>query len=390
MQYGFSYNGVHCNDMHCTYVPTAKKRWVLPSYDTISSDVTERDGGYYYRTRQNIRTFSLDCFFENITEHQLRKIARWLDRKTAGELIFDARPDVVYRVRPSKQLEPEIYEHLLEGNKDRTYSGTFTATFTAYEPFGFMKKKAYNVGDDADHYMTYCGMLRTDEMPPEATASSRKILLYNCGTEPCGLYFSLRGKAPNGFTITNETNGSVCKVLGMPTSPLLLVVDGENCKVLCGNGTYLGEKFVIVADGYVLMDIDDNVIYEHVGPEGIDLNAETAKRAFEFHDEGYIILEPYGEVYRDVSAKWSAGSNTVYIESSEILSLEDIVGKFIRLNGSWLKIVDSLDDGGLVLSERIAIAGAENTMITTMNELIIEGEGVSIEDISITYTPRVL
>lgn len=80
-------------------------------------------------------------------------------------MIFDDRPNVVYRVRPSKQIEPEIYEHLLEGNKEKTYSGTFTATFSAYEPFGFLTKTEYDVGEDPNQYTVYSGMLRSDEMP---------------------------------------------------------------------------------------------------------------------------------------------------------------------------------------------------------------------------------
>lgn len=154
----------------------------------------------------------MDCFFENITEYQLRRIARWLDRKTAGELVFDSRPDVVYHVRPSKQIEPEIYEHLLEGNEDRTYSGTFTATFSAYEPFGFLTKTECLSQEDPEKYSTYCGMISSNDMPAAPTGSSRRFLVYNCGTEPCGITLLLKGNAPNGFTITNETNGSSCKV----------------------------------------------------------------------------------------------------------------------------------------------------------------------------------
>lgn len=390
MQYGFSYNGIHCDDMHCTYVPKATKRWVLPSYDTVSSEVTERDGGYYYRTRQNIRTFSLDCFFENITEHQLRKIARWQDRKSSGELIFDERPDVIYKVRPSKQIEPEIYEHLLEGNEDRTYSGTFTATFSAYEPFGFLTKKSYEADENPNLYTSYSGMIRSDEMPTSPLNTDKRILLYNCGTEPCGAYISLRGSAPNGFTITNDTNGTSCKILGMPESPLLLVIDSENCRVLCGDGSFLGERYVITADGYILLNEEGKIIYEQVGPQGIDLDPKTAIRAFELHDDGYITLDPYGEVYRDVPTHWGAGSNIVYIDWTKILPSETLVGKFIRLENEWHKIVDELDDGGLVIMNTLRDAGNESSLITTLNELIIEGDGFSFEDIAVTYTPKVL
>ena len=275
-----------------------------------------------------------------------------MDHKVAGELIFDARPDVTYWVRPSKQIAPEIYEHLLEGNTEKTYSGTFTATFSAYEPFGFLTKKSYSVDEDANHYSSFCGMLRDDEMPSTPNAASRSFLVYNCGTEPCGVRFSFNGTAPNGFTIINETNRSVCKILGLPQSPTQLIVDGDNCQVL--------------------------------------MNSDTSTEAFELHDDGYVYLTPYEEVYRDVTATWAAKANIIYINSDQIVPSKALINKFIYINGNWHKIIDCLNDGGLVLMTRFSSAGSASAIITTMNEIVIEGEDLSLTDMSLTYAPRVL
>lgn len=176
----------------------------------------------------------------------------------------------------------------------------------------------------------------------------------------------------------------------MPDSPLLLVIDSDNCRVMCGYGDFLGTKFVIVSEGYALIDENDNVVFEHVGEEGVELDMETAVRAFELHDEGYIFLDSFGEVYRDITASWSANSNTVYVEADIPLPLDTFVGKFIHLNSEWKKIVDILDDGALVIEETLTEADNQNTIVTTMNELIIEGEGLSLDNISATYSPRVL
>ena len=156
------------------------------------------DGGYYYGSHLKIRTFVLDCFFEDLTETQLRKLSRWLDRKTAGPLVFDARPHVKYMVRPSKPFEPELYEHVLEGNGYPTYSGTFSMTFTAPDPFGYLTDISHASEEDVAAMRSYCGVLREDQMPKEPDGSTETFLVYNCGTEPCGLNIALCGRAPNG------------------------------------------------------------------------------------------------------------------------------------------------------------------------------------------------
>lgn len=376
--------------MNCTYVPSSTERWLLPPYATISSEVTERDGGYFYRARQNIRTFSLNCFFEDITERQLRRIAKWQDHKTAGDLIFDDRPDVVYKVRPSKQFTPEIYEHHLEDRSEPTFSGTFTATFSAYDPFGYQTKQSYSNADNPEDYIHYCGMIHDDYIPMPPIGTSREMLVYNCGTEPCGAYISVRGKAPNGFTITNRTNGTSCKILGMPPSPLLLVIDSDNCRVMCGNGTFLSKGYIITDDGFVLVDDNSFVLYSKPGMEGTELDMSSVVDAFDLHDEGYIRLEPYDEVYRDILVTWTANTNIARIQSDNIDVSDALIGKHIFLNNEWTKIVDVLDDGGQVLTDTFLTSDSQITMITTMNELEISGDDIGLESLTITCNPKVL
>lgn len=52
-------------------------------------------------------------------------------------MIFDARPHVKYMVRPTKAFEPELYEHVFDGDVSPTYSGTFSMTLSAYDPYGY-------------------------------------------------------------------------------------------------------------------------------------------------------------------------------------------------------------------------------------------------------------
>lgn len=150
----------------------------------FEEEVTGRDGGYWYGNRAKIRTFSLKCYFEDITIATRERIRQWLDRKTRGQLIFDNRPFVYYDVRPTKVVTGKIYPHSLPGFPGEFYSGTITVTFDCYEPYGILKYNYYE-DTDTEGARMYCGMVSSAQMPAAPTTSSTSWLMYNCGTEPC-------------------------------------------------------------------------------------------------------------------------------------------------------------------------------------------------------------
>ena len=103
---GFSYRGIHASSYGCQYHPDAKTRGDrMEDYEVLDLMTDARDGGYFIGTRVKPREFSLNCFFEDITTEKLEGIYRWLDRRSSGRLIFDARPHVCYEVHPSKQIQ---------------------------------------------------------------------------------------------------------------------------------------------------------------------------------------------------------------------------------------------------------------------------------------------
>lgn len=213
---GFTYNGVHSERYNCYHIPNENDRWFSsPDFEVYESEVTGKHGGYGYGDRVKIRRFEMRVFYEDITEETREKIRAWLDRKTSGELIFDERPFVYYKVRPGKTVDGKKYASRHAGMSQETYSGTFTVTFTAYEPFGFLKYKSYD-GYDTDGAGIYTAMLETNEMPPAPTASSREFLLFNPGTEECGTILRIGGSAPSGLVIRNTANGNECRLLSLP------------------------------------------------------------------------------------------------------------------------------------------------------------------------------
>ena len=254
---GFSYNGVHCEELGVTYIPDASSNWFQSPDISIGKDeVNWSDGGYTYYTKRKQRTFTLSCYFEDLSWKGRERLRRWLDEKGSGWLIFDDRDYIKYWVHPSKVVPGKIYRQTIGYQHGRFHNGTFTITFEADDPLGQLDKLT-----DEDLLDTQqdniCNLIRSDMMPAMPTASSTRFLVYNQGTQKCGLTIRIAGIAENGLDIYNATNGTMCRLRGLPSSGTL-VIDGE--KSLVTLDSELGEEI-----------------------------------AFAYHDHGYIQLEPNDE-----------------------------------------------------------------------------------------------
>ena len=346
---GFSFNGVHCNTYGCTYIPTAETKFVQPDIEVASSEIAGRDGGYFHSAKLKTRVFSLNCFFEDVTMATLYDIGTWLSKDAVGKLIFDDRPAVYYIVRPTSKFEPSIYGRRQDWMNQLTYSGTFTATFTAFSPFGYMEHTEYY---DMDKYgeSSYSGILCSEMMPPLPSPTDTSCLLYNCGTQPCDTVIEVCGRAPSGLTIRNISNGTSCVITTLPASGTI-VIDGE-----LGKTTFVNN--------------------------GIE------SEAFEYHDEGYITLDSYGRIYRPVVATAKGGENKIYISGISVGG--HLSGCHIQFENQWLKITDIQNDGAQVVSKTFESDSTEYTTITKMNEIEILGDDVEQNVFNIKYIPRVL
>lgn len=246
----------------------------MPGVEVSSENRSWMDGGYYYNSKYQIRTFNLKCFFEDITREELNQILLWLSKDSCGKLVFDDKKDVYYMVRPSGLTNLEPYGVRHGWMNQVTYSGTFTAVMTAYDPLGVMD--ITSVEDEAlgtDY--SYCGILPASMMPPEPTVSDTSFLVYNCGTHRCEPVIELKGSAPSGMTIRNISNGTSCALVGLPEEGIVRV-DGR-----------LGLVAVVTEGG--------------------------EEDAFELHDDGYITLESYGTIYRDVVIQTTSESNRLTV-----------------------------------------------------------------------------
>lgn len=353
MVVGFSYNGIHSTVFGCYYIPDENDLFDNKAdYTVFDDDSGWRDGGYYYGTKIKPREFSIDCFYEDIPKEKKERMMSWLDRKTSGVLVFDERPDVEYHVRPTKKLNGKLYTHRHEGSIADTYSGTFTITFTAYDPFGYLTKKSYT-SIDMNGMSSYCGIIEDSQMPAKPTASSRDFLIYNCGTESCGCVIRIGGSAPNGLTITNDANNQKCKLLALPPSPGYLEIDSSMGLIKVKTTT--GSEDII---------------------------------AFEYSDEGYVNLEPCGFIYDEAIFHYTKNQNTMSIVDDRVLDNSHI-GKYVYLAGGWHRIIGFTNAGTIAINDTFASSGVESSRIVTMNNIHIRGTGLTLNKLEIDYTPRV-
>lgn len=241
---GFTYNGVHSSTYHVDYIPDAHDRWFEGTdWNVYETDVAWHDGGYYYGNAAKIKTFTLKCFYEEITIRQREDIRKWLHRDTHGQLVFDDMPFVYWNVRPTKIVTGNEY------NDSGRYSGTFSIEFRAYDPFGYLTRKS-NSGSETDNASDYCDLLPTGSMPAAPTTSDRAFNIYNPGREVCGLTIRIAGSASNPIEFLNTTNETRCIITELPVGGLILDINGDTGKIT----TYMSGGQAMAELGYAYHD----------------------------------------------------------------------------------------------------------------------------------------
>ena len=249
---GFSYNGVDSSLYHVDFVPDESDRWFAGAdWNVYDADVAWHNGGYYYGNAVKPREFTLKCFYEEITQKQREDIRKWLHRNTFGRLMFDDMPFVYWNVRPVSIIKGQKY---IDSGR---YSGTFTITFKAYDPFGYLTRKS-NQGDEDDNANDYCDLISSDDMPPNPTTTSRTFSVYNPGREACGLSMILRGQTDNPIEFLNNTNGTRCIIRELPANGLVLDINADT--------------------GMITTHMPSSTYNTELG--------------FSYHDRGYIRLSP--------------------------------------------------------------------------------------------------
>lgn len=269
---GFTYNGIHSSVFGLYYIPNADDKWFSdPEYDVYDIDVSWKHGGYYFDSKVKNRVFTIKCYFEEIDLATRQRIKQWVKRGTSGLLIFDDMPFVYWKVRPGKVPVGNWYLDTGE-----SHSGTVTITFNAYEPFGYLTRKANGHYEADDNAEAYCHLISVDDMPPEPTTSDTAFDIYNPGTEECGLSIDISGTTSNPIRFYNEANGTYCSFCSLPSSGLHVQINGDT--------------------GMVIAYEDGSSEYEN---------------GYGYHDKGIVKLEAnYG--YSDMPFTYGGVNGTTY------------------------------------------------------------------------------
>ena len=267
-----------------------------------------------------------------------------------GEQVFDARPFVVYRsVRPKKTVLGKIYTGEYGDRSQILYSGTFTVDFSCYEPYGYLKYKAYDTYDN-DGAGMYCGILEQNEMPDVPDETDGSFLIYNPGTEVCNTLIRIGGTTgDDGLTIKNITNETQCVLSSLPQ------------------------------DGYLEIDSDTGAV--------IHVDGDTRMIDFQYHNSGFLTQEPYGWNADDLVITTTSGSASVTLENKDI-DCADLIGKYLRVNDTWLKIVSS-NENTIVLASTVPRTETLITKAVSMNEIEITGADIVLSQFSIDYYPMI-
>lgn len=264
-----------------------------------------------------------------------------------------------YNVRPTKAVTYKIYP------ADKGHiSGTFTVTFTAYDPCGYLLYDRLDVTNDAClKAAEYCDMLIPSLMPEAPDKNTSDFLLYNCGTEPCDTRICISGLINDKVQIRNAANNQVCTLV-----PL---------------------------EGYQRMPVDDNnagsyleIDSQYGSVKLLGLGSPTF--AFGYHDDGFIKLEPANLERDGVTATTTEDSNVVAVAG--VTLSESYAGRYIWVESAWRRILNvKLADGAnsVVIDTKAATTSMAETMIATLNRIQITGFS-KMEKLEVEYKPKIL
>lgn len=251
-------------------------------------------------------------------------------------------------MRPTKVTSGKIYANYDQLTGEERYSGTFTITLSAYDPYGYLKYQSYNIFD-TEGASQYCGMLENTLMPAAPTVSSQSFLMYNPGTQTCSTIFRISGTAATGLTITNETNGTKCEIVSLPSAGYLEI------------DSYFG-----------------SVAWVHGTEEEL---------AFARHGEGFITLAPYMTDKERAAVSYTADSaNVTFINDVPPMSL---IGKYMYVDGAWRKIT-AINNRTATLSAAVTNTGAADVPIVTMNEITIAGTDIALTRLEAVSRPIIV
>lgn len=355
MQGGFSFCGVDIMKLGLEYAPEYSNTYV---YSGATKNIEEQkvdahDGGYFYGVSTPPKDFTLRCYFEDkdIRDGIFSKVAAVFRIGRTGKLVFQKRPWCWYTATVIG----------LENNQLVNFKNGFvTIKLRAYYPYARCDQLTIDQYDlnQYDILRNSAILTSAEKLPSMDLIADGETLdhvidfkLYNPGTEPACVAIEIAGDAVDGISIKNKTTDQTVSFVALSsasTGGRYVVMDSMNGKTVLTDGN-------------------------------------TSQLAFLYHDAGFLNLAPAYPILRNIAATWEDNATTVnVIDTIE----EDVVGKYIYLQGNWHKILTMEDEHTLTLASTPGEAGFETTEIVAMNELTIVPKGnFSLTKLNFRYLP---
>jgi len=323
---GFSFAGKHCDDMQCELGNNDESMHsFMENFTVVSENLEGYDGAYYVGETVKEKDFNIKLFVEEVADDVLARIGHWMRRGAHGKLIFDHAPYKYYNVQVSAPMDVSgLYTKFNLSRQMFVYSGVIGVKLTAYTPYAYLLdevKSAYpNVGDMLNTLNASSAIMAESERPVNyLTGNEGTILAANLGNAVAKPNILLAGKFPTGTTIKNVTTGQEMTIKND---------EPEEHTYIISASTGLTEHFV---------------------------DAQTREAADTIKTGSFITLLP---AFPAPEIKYEIVDGVLMSQQAT----EDMVGKYVFINGEWLKII-AVDGFAITLEKAVAsvmVALADN------------------------------
>lgn len=179
-------------------------------------------------------------------------------------------------------------------------------------------------------------------MPMEPTVASTEFLVYNPGTERCGLILQVAGDGIDGTTVFhNEATNQTCTVMA------------------------LSDTMTTDLQKWIELDGERQTTFLR--------SLSTSQIDYRFHDDGYISLAP-ADCEKGVQVSFTSGSGTIHGSGFR----NNMTGRYIYLDGDWRLITFVRNSGELEVAYRAKDTGSVSTVIALLNRITVtKSEGVT-------------
>ena len=145
---GFKFNKISSSELKITIHSNGDRfsKDLFPNFLDTTEERVGNDGVFYYGTKNSSKKFSINFFYDSLTEEDLKRLQETFKPSKISELIFDEYPYKIYQAKPESSVNLQYVSYIDKGI--RYYKGDGTITFICYYPFAICKNKYLLTGSE--------------------------------------------------------------------------------------------------------------------------------------------------------------------------------------------------------------------------------------------------